>query len=133
MLNREAPALLTYWDFPECIYVEHLAVDASVRRQGYGGRMLQALKEEGRPIVLEVELLETDIARRRIAFYERNGFRLWTSRNYQQPPYRQGDSPIAMRLMAWGNLPESRFEEVVRRIYREVYHSIMLCDSIRVS
>jgi hypothetical protein len=91
--------------------------------------MLQALKEEGRPIVLEVELPETDIARRRIAFYERNGFRLWTSRNYQQPPYRQGDAPIAMRLMAWGNLPESRFEEVVRRIYREVYHSIMLCSS----
>jgi ribosomal protein S18 acetylase RimI-like enzyme len=126
-LAREVPALLAYWDFDSFVYVEHLAVASNLRGKGYGSRMLQALKETtgGRPIVLEVELPEDETARRRIAFYERNGFRQWTARAYRQPPYRRGDAPIDMRLMACGPLPATAYDEVVARIYKEVYDAVL--------
>jgi ribosomal protein S18 acetylase RimI-like enzyme len=127
-LANEVPALLTYWDFDRFVYVEHLAVAAALRSQGYGSQMLSALKAEvgERPIVLEVERPEDEVARRRIAFYERNGFRRWTERAYRQPPYRKGDAPIDMWLMACGPLPETCFDEVVECIYQEVYDTNFL-------
>ncbi len=122
MLTEDALGLLAYWDFTAFLYVEHLAVDSSHRGCGLGSLMLDALKAgaPGKPIVLEVELPLDDLTRRRIRFYERNGFTLWPQ-PYLQPPYRQGDAPLPMRLMAYGEGNEEAFEDVKARIYKEVY------------
>jgi GNAT superfamily N-acetyltransferase len=120
--ERERPVgLLSYWDFGWFRYVEHLGVAAAEQGEGYGSRMLRAFQEASPlPIVLEVELPEDETTRRRVAFYERQGFRLW-AHPYAQPPYRPGDAPVPMRLMAYGPVDESRAAEVQRRIYLEVY------------
>ncbi len=64
------------------VLLDYLGVTASRRNGGLGARMLTLLKEQGRPLVMESELPvdgspeeENTIRRRRIAFYERNGFR----------------------------------------------------------
>ena len=63
-----------------------------------------------------------DLSRRRIAFYERNGFTLWRDCVYQQPPYRPEDTPLPMLLMVRGNLdPKNDFARVKATIHREVY------------
>jgi ribosomal protein S18 acetylase RimI-like enzyme len=122
-LTEDGNGLLSYWDFGTFIYVEHLAVAPDLRGRGYGSLILSALKaaEPGKPIVLEVEMPEDELTRRRVRFYERNGFTLWRRREYLQPPYRKGDAPIPMRLMAYGEVKEEAFEEVKERIYMEVY------------
>lgn len=117
--------LLTYWDFRHFCYIEHFAIDPAKRNGGYGkdalNRLCQLLK---RPIVLEVEMPEEEMAQRRIRFYCRQGFTLW-EKPYQQPPYKAGDGYLPMRLMAYGNLDEEKdFETVKECLYREVYHAV---------
>ncbi len=114
--------LLTYWDFETFCYVEHFAIDPTLRNGGYGKAAISLLcKQLNRPIVLEVEMPDNDLARRRIGFYQRQGFRLWQT-PYQQPPYKPADGFLPMMLMVQGALQEEKdYEEVKGRIYREVY------------
>ena len=65
-------ALCALWDLPGWRYLEHLAVAPEARNCGLGGRFLDGLTAD-RPCVLDVELPETDLARRRIGFYRRCG------------------------------------------------------------
>ena len=76
-----------------------------------------------RPIVLEVEPPTTETARRRIAFYERNGFSL-CERAYVQPPYRPWEETEGLTLLLMTTAPdflEEHFDEVRATIYAEVY------------
>ena len=64
------------------VLLDYLGVTAARRNAGLGAHMLALLKAQGRPLVMESELPvegspeeENAIRRRRIAFYERNGFR----------------------------------------------------------
>ncbi len=117
--------LLTYWDFTDFVYVEHFAIDEDLRGGGLGAQAMRMfLKEIDRPVVLEVEMPHTkrDMTRRRIAFYRRQGFSL-RRMTYRQPPYREGDRWLPMKIMSTGSakkwLPMT--ETVRDTIYREVY------------
>jgi GNAT superfamily N-acetyltransferase len=115
-------ALVTYWHFGFFCYVEHFAVSAALRSCGYGGRILSLLQSQlsPLPIVLEVELPDTEISRRRIDFYRRNGFSLLPV-DYRQPPYRPGDASIPMRLMANASLTDEQVAAACGVIYKDVY------------
>lgn len=113
----------TYWDFGTFCYGEHFAIDPARRNGGYGRLTLEELVRHVHPlpIVLEVEMPEEEMARRRIRFYERQGFTLW-DKPYRQPPYKPGDEYLPMRLMAYGDLhPDKDYDRVKDCIYREVY------------
>lgn len=123
VLNDGTPiGLLSYWDFDDFYYAEHFAIDPTQRNGGYGKAVLQHLCQLlDKPIVLEVEEPDEEMARRRIGFYQRNGFVLWDN-EYRQPPYKPGDSYLPMRLMVYGPLDSRKdYNHVVRRIYRDVY------------
>lgn len=114
--------LITWWDFDTFCYAEHLAIDPSLRNGGYGSRTIRLLTETvKKPLILEVEMPDTDEARRRIGFYQRQGFRLWDEVSYLQPPYRPGDSFLPMYLMGYGEIGPKDADRVKDRIYREVY------------
>ena len=82
---------ITYWDFDSFYYVEHFATNPALRNGGYGKRTLEYLCNYlKRPIVLEVERPVEEMAKRRISFYQRQGFTLW-EKDYCQPPYKPGD------------------------------------------
>lgn len=115
--------LFNYWDFGTFCYGEHFAIDPARRNGGLGKRALEELCRQvhPRPIVLEVEMPVEEMSRRRIGFYQRQGFTLW-DKPYQQPPYKPGDGFLPMRLMAYGDIdPETAFDTVCARIHREVY------------
>lgn len=116
--------LLTWWDFGRFHYVEHFAIAGNLRNRQYGQRALALARARiPTPLVLEVEQPVEETARRRIRFYERQGFALW-DRGYLQPPYRPGADALPMRLMACGDLrPDRDFTEVRNTIHREVYHA----------
>ena len=118
-----AVGFITYWDFDTFYYAEHFAIDPAQRNGGYGKRTLECLcRMLQRPIVLEVEMPEEEMARRRIGFYQRQGFILW-QHPYLQPPYKPGDTFLPMLLMAYGDLQCDRdFEQVKSRIYQDVYN-----------
>lgn len=113
---------ITYWEFKRFYYIEHFAINPALRNGGYGKRTLDYLCNYlQRPIVLEVEKPTEDMAKRRIAFYQRQGFVLW-EREYYQPPYKPGDPSLPMYLMVHGHLDcQKDFDEIRNTIYQEVY------------
>lgn len=123
IINDNQPAgLLNSWDFDDFIFIEHFAIDPTIRNKGIGQQTLKLFIENmNLPIVLEVELPENEISMRRIEFYKREGFQLW-KHEYKQPPYRKGHDFLPMSLMSFGKLSEKNdFEKVKNTLYNQVY------------
>ena len=98
----------TSWNLPGVLYIEHFAIEPSVRSIGIGSSVITDLVAEASPrtVVVEVELpgLSTE-ADKRIAFYERNGFHA-IDLQYFQPPYAPGLDMVEMMLMSTETLPD---------------------------
>lgn len=113
--------LVTLWDIGTAIYIEHFAIHPLSRGHGLGSKALRhiALTACGKPVVLEVEPENSsDEARRRIAFYRRNGFAL-SDYPYVQPPYDPSLAPVPMSLMSNGDVD---FRHIARELHRRVYN-----------
>ena len=66
-------------------------------------QMLDALLARyDKPACLEAELPETELAARRIGFYERHGFTVNADYSYFQPALAPGGSPLPMHLLTTG-------------------------------
>ena len=113
---------LAVWEFESFIYIEHFAVDPALRNSGTGSAMLQELvRKYQKQICLEVELPEDELTRRRIGFYERNGF-VFNEYPYIQPPISKGKLPVPLRVMTYGKgITRQAFEEMKEVLYRRVY------------
>ena len=100
--NAKPIGFINYWNLEDIYYIEHFAIDTSMRNGGYGQKTLNVIKHilNDKPIVLEVELPDDEIKKRRINFYSRNGFVL-QQHNYTQPPYRRGGESLPMKLMIY--------------------------------
>lgn len=116
-------ALMAVWDLGVYAFVEHLAVDPACRNGGLGAKMLhQAADSFQKPLCLEVELPETELAARRIGFYQRNGFFL-NDHPYVQPALAADRQPIPLRIMTSGGpIEQSEFETLKKKIYTTVYN-----------
>ncbi|HCJ07127.1 MAG: GNAT family N-acetyltransferase [Lachnospiraceae bacterium] len=122
--NMQIQGFLAAWDIPSSCFIEHFAVNPLYRNQGLGANMLQELmQQQTKPICLEVELPETELAIRRIHFYERNGLYLNTY-SYVQPPLDTGQQAIPLYLMTSGHaLAPSEFASLQKEIMQHVYHT----------
>ena len=120
--NGNSIGMISYWTMGDFYYIEHFAIDPSLRNGGYGKRVLEMIKKQLKgPIVLEVEEPNDEMSTRRIHFYKRLEFTLH-KKPYIQPPYRKGDSGLPMLLMTYGDIDmESDFEKVKKTLYKEVY------------
>lgn len=115
-------AVLAVWEFEKLRFIEHFAVDASLRGGGIGSQMLlEYLVREDKPVVLEVEKPQSEWARRRIGFYERAGFVL-NEYAYMQPPLRTGQEELPLFVMSYpGSVDLKAFEQIKKTLYKEVY------------
>ena len=115
-------AVFGVWEIDDFLYIEHFAVKKEYRNGGYGGSWLDALLEEkGKSMVLEVEVPEDDLTRRRIGFYQRHGL-VYNDYPYLQPPLRKGNALLPLRLMTKpAAIDEMTYERYKKRIYAVVY------------
>ena len=115
-------ALASVWQLEQFAFVEHLAVSPACRNQGVGSQILHELSRRlACRLVLEVELPEGEMPRRRIEFYRRNGFTL-NSYPYQQPAYGEGRRPVPLLLMTTGGgVEKEEFEAIKQSLYQTVY------------
>ncbi|MDO5649637.1 MAG: GNAT family N-acetyltransferase [Gallicola sp.] len=113
---------ITSWKLDTFNFVEHLVVHSKARGKGVGTKILQSAKSKWKkPIYLEVDLPEDPISRRRITFYERNGFVL-NEYPYVQPPLVPGNPEIPLLIMtSHGKISEKDFQEFKRKIRGVVY------------
>jgi ribosomal protein S18 acetylase RimI-like enzyme len=120
-LEQSVAGFIAYWDLDSFVYIEHFAFKEELRGRGHGRRVLRELMErETRKIILEVELPQDEITKRRVRFYQSIGFHL-NLYSYFQPPYRQGEKPIPMYLMSY---PEPIYGSDLERIREKIYTTV---------
>lgn len=120
--NRKNGGVIAAWELPDdLLYVDHFAILPEKRNHGFGGDVLDMFLDwKRKKVVLEVELPEDELTRRRIGFYERHGF-VWNDYPYMQPPMRKGQKPFPLRLMTRpGALDAETYEQ-----YRSTLHHIV--------
>ncbi len=116
-------AFLAVWEFGNFSFIEHFAVKRDCRNGGLGAKLLgQLLSRVKVPVILEVELPGTDLAGRRIAFYERCGF-VRNPYAYIQPALSAEGKAIPLGIMSYpGGISEAAFQAVRSVLYESVYH-----------
>lgn len=113
---------MSYWNFDSYTYIEHFAVSPELRGRNIGRAMMEhVFRTVNNNVLIEVELPETEIARRRIGFYERLGFLPHPEIEYIQPPYSAGLTPLPLMLMTHGKVNMSDWQVTVAPMLREVY------------
>ena len=115
-------AFLAVWEFLDFIFLEHFAVDKSYRGKGIGSEMLTNLASiYDKPICLEVELPDNQIAINRIEFYKKNGY-FYNEYEYYQPPISRGKNPVPLRIVSYKKpLDKLEFVAVKDTLYKLVY------------
>lgn len=117
--DGENIGFVTVWELPDFAFIEHFVTFEAYRNKGCGGEVLAMLKEKYGALVLEAEPPQSEMQKRRIAFYERNGF-CQNPQSYIQPPYRKGGRGVELVLMSFPS-KLSDFENTVQKIYSTVY------------
>ena len=124
ILENDVPiGIVSFWNFNDFYYIEHFAISPDYRNGGYGKKVLEYLNQQiSAPIVLEVELPETEMSKRRINFYKRIGYKL-IQEEYYQPPYRKQDNKLPMFLMVYDQNQEiTDFTPIKKKLYKYVYN-----------
>ena len=120
--GAQVQGLLMLWNLEGMVFLENFAVSPSLRGQGMGAKMLEYVWDRwNKPMLLEVEPPEGQMQRRRIGFYERNGFYL--NHYPYQMPCLHGDGPrLPLLLMSRPDpLTDQEARQVAERLYQEVY------------
>ena len=106
--------LLALWEGEDFTYVEHFAIQPELRGSGLGGRVMEKLMGQGKPVVLEIDPPVDETARRREGFYRRAGFypNPWP---HIHPPYRPGYTGHQLVVMTGPEpLSRARWEDFSR-------------------
>ncbi|MGO1369677.1 GNAT family N-acetyltransferase [Senegalia sp. (in: firmicutes)] len=123
--DEKVVGFITTWDMDDYLFVEHFAIDEKYRGKSYGKKFLKDLiNKTDKNVVLEVELPDTKIAKRRIGFYERLNFKL-NNYDYMQPAYGKDKEPMPLMIMTYPEtIDKDEFNEVKDNLYNIVYSKI---------
>ncbi len=113
--GREFAGFGSWWNFGKAIHIEFLAVCGKLRRRGLGSAVVRRLLSRfgGKRVWLLAELpSKSRLARRRIGFYERLGFRVNPFRYYARLP---AGRRLTFAVLSHGRSVSSReFNEYLR-------------------
>lgn len=120
--NNILIGFITFWKWPDLLFIEHFALNKPSRGKGTGTIILkQIIENTSSTVIVEVDVPITEPDNRRIAFYQRLGFVLCPQK-YYQPPYIQGNDKVKMLIMSYPTILNNKeFIFVKKQIYREVY------------
>ncbi|WP_435951933.1 GNAT family N-acetyltransferase [Dryocola sp. BD626] len=111
------------WRFDGFTYIEHLAVNGTLRAQGYGKRMLSQFLQMHPLTILEIDPLTTEIAHKRLRFYQSLGFCENDYAHYH-PSYHVGTPDHDLIVLSYpqkiSEAQYERFNEALRRVVMEV-------------
>ena len=123
--DGEKVGIISYWEFDDFIFVEHLAIKKNLRNKALGTQFFNIfLNSITKTIVFEVEKLNNIMAKKRIHFYKRLGV-VFNEYSYFQPSYHNGDDKVPMYFVSFpNNISLSQFENYTSLIKKYVYKII---------
>ena len=116
----ENVGFIAVWTLADFVFIEHFVIYEKYRNLGYGGMALSLIKEKYGKAVLEAEPPTGGIRARRVAFYERNGFRQ-NPQKYMQPALREDCDGVELVIMSYPDVL-CDFDAAVKEIYEKVYN-----------
>ena len=122
MKDNDFVGFFSYWLFKQFVYIEHFVIDSKMQGQRIGTKVVEIfLSKINLPVVLEIEIPEDTQSTRRIKFYERLGFKVF-SHSYAQPYYDGSEKSQPMLLMSNKiNFAEEHFDLIKDTLYKKVY------------
>ncbi|ART75808.1 GNAT family N-acetyltransferase [Sutcliffiella horikoshii] len=115
--------VLMYVELDNFIFIDYLFVSKDARGLGLGHKLLDKMKEKGKPIILEVEPVDyedTD-TEKRLRFYKREGFEHATSIGYRRRSLATNEVN-AMEILYWS--PTDAGEEAIYEGMKATYEQI---------
>lgn len=113
---------ISFWKLDNNIaYIEHFAVMPDMRGKQLGSHILHQFSEISDRLILEVELPDNDMAKRRIKFYQKSGFLAWDKIRYIQPPYSAGKAPVELMLMTRNVNLTGENDPTIKELKQKVY------------
>ncbi|MCS0791717.1 GNAT family N-acetyltransferase [Cytobacillus pseudoceanisediminis] len=115
--------VLMYVELDNFVFIDYLFVSKESRGQGLGHKLLQKLKDKGKPIILEVEPVDyedTD-TEKRLRFYKREGFEHAQSIGYSRRSLATNEIN-SMEILYWS--PENESEEMIYDAMKKTYEMI---------
>jgi GNAT superfamily N-acetyltransferase len=109
------------WSFEGYTYIEHLAVNGQLRAQGYGKRMLGQFLQMHPLTVLEIDPLTSEIARKRLRFYQSLGFHANDFAHFH-PSYHAGLADHELIVLSY---PQPISETQYQRFNADLCHVVM--------
>ena len=124
-LSEETRAFIATWEFASIVFIEHFVVNPIYRNSGLGSKMLNELVSHlYKMVCLEVEPPKTEMASRRITFYERNNF-FFNEYPYFQPPISKGRNSIPLFIMTSGRtINKEEYDSIKTLLHTQVYKQI---------
>ncbi len=121
----EYKTLAACYELDDYLFIEHLAVDPSLRNQGIGSQFLETISAHtNKNVCLEVEYPTDEITRRRIRFYQRHHFILNDQFEYALPPLEKGYPFVPLHIMSTTSLHQDSFDALKHKLYKDVYRYI---------
>ncbi|NHM33806.1 GNAT family N-acetyltransferase [Neobacillus terrae] len=115
--------VLMYAEFDTFVFIDYLFVSDKTRGQGLGHKLLEKLKQKGKPIILEVEPVnyeDTD-SEKRLRFYKREGFEHAQSIGYRRRSLATKEIN-EMEILYWA--PHHESEEKIFDAMKKTYETI---------
>lgn len=115
--------VLMYVEFDYFIFIDYLFVSKDARGQGLGHKLIEKLKQKGKPIILEVEPVnyEDSDTEKRLHFYKREGFEHAQSIGYRRRSLATNEIN-QMEILYWA--PHNESEEMIFNGMRKTYELI---------
>lgn len=119
--EKKIQAFIAVWKLRNCNFVEHFAVNSFIRGGGLGTKTMKTYLEQTElPVIIEVEAIDTEIAKRRIDFYKRLGFIL-SDVKYIQPPLQKASEDVLLQLMYY---PASIAKENLLAMKQDIFQTV---------
>lgn len=115
--------VLMFAEFDTFIFIDYVWVSTETRGQGTGHKIMEKLKQKGKPIILEVEPVDyedTD-TEKRLRFYQREGFTHAQSIGYTRRSLATNEE-TPMEILYWS--PNDDSEDVIYEKMKHMYDNI---------
>lgn len=91
--NEILVGFISYWEFNDYLYIEHFAINAQIRRKGYGSDILRNfIRSTGKIVLLEIDPITDSVSEARLRFYKKCGF-YENTYPHKHPSYRAEYQP----------------------------------------
>lgn len=120
--NERLLSFISFWNFEDYIYIEHLAVNPELRGKNIGSKTLDIFANEtGKNILLEIDPPIDEVSQNRLRFYSRLGYKTNNWKHFH-PPYNPIYPPHELVVLS---LHKSLGENLYEQFYSDLVNIVM--------